>query len=653
MKKLVTRMVRASRIGVPRDGMPSVERIRSSRGTPYLEACTITALILSAALALALAACATEPANTAADGSSAGSARASEATTTSAEATSSEPSYDPIDLCRDNPLGEAEIASVTFRLSGVGEYELTGSDADAMIDILQSDNRVWQDHTSDSSALEWTYYKTTEWPIRLFANLASGQELELEFFEAGGTSTNIVRIDDEEDFDLSADEFEDAVAIRDRAYEALTEELDETVAPFADLSLDGLDHIERIRHYLEEDQSEQVLSDEEAKQVIETLRELELEPATADFEPQTMYGGGYAYFELWFENGEHYPVGAHTSYSVYDGDTGNRLDTYPVAYIDGVVYRCNMDYASDISKDYTATKEEYRDYYFAEGISASEYPFETVTAEDIELATVDLMNDTYQYSPDLVTSGIVPQSTFEAIAEVLRQFRISDDNSVSMFDATEGINTAYITVCFSNGEKDSICIYNGTLRIDYFQYTQDDDVIDAFVDLIAELQDAYYDLIDSVGPTYVATSQIPAYETGNQDIDSRYLTFELPEALAYHDDGYYPDGYTLEDAPISVTFFGYSGWNGNVDSDSNEHRLDRAMETSDGSGIYRTFLVFNHVTGDYYSDWHTEPGKFELLFSNGAMNVIEIDIRGDADYEIAPEAIFARIIATLDDSHNY
>ena len=611
----------------------------------------LATIVLTVALACGVSACATTPSNLAPEGS--GSVQAEQAVAVEEEAETEPATFDPIDLCRDNPFGDADIDSVALRLAGVGEYELTGTDAETLMGILQNDNRVWQDHTGNNSGFEWTYYKTTTYPIRLYVNLASGQELELQFYEASGTSTNILRIDDEEDFDLSSDEFDDAVAIRDRAYEALTDELDETVAPFADLSLDQLDHIERIRHYMEEDQSEQVLSDEEAERVIETLKGLELEPATADFDPQTMFGGYYAYFELWFENGEHYSVGSHTSYPIYD-DNGTRLDSYPVAFIDSIVYRCNMDYASDISRDYTATKEEYRDYYFAEGISASEYPYESVTADDIELVTVGLMNGTYQYSPDLVTSGIAPESTYEAIAEVLRQLRISDDNSVSMFDATEGISTTSIRVCFSNGEKDEFSIYNGTLRIGYmYQYTQDDDVIDAFVGLIADVQDAYYDYIDSVGPTHVVTSQIPGYETGNHDIDSRYLTFELPEALVYHDDGYYPEGYTLEDAPISVTFFGYSGWNGNVDADSNQYRLDHAKSASDGTGIYSTFLEFNHVTGDYYSDWYSEPGRFEILFSNGAMNVIEIDIKGDADYEIAPEAIFARIIATLDDSNNY
>lgn len=612
-------------------------------------------IVLTAALALCVAACASTQSGPASEGS--GSVQAAQAVAVEEEAEPEpepEPAtFDPIDLCRDNPLGDAEIASVSLRLSGVGEYELEGDDAETMRDILQNDNRVWQDHTGGDSALEWTYYKTSEHPIRFIVKLTSGQELGLEFYEASGTSTNILRIDDEEEFDLSSDEFEDAVSIRERAYEALTEELGETVTPFADLSLDRLDCIKRIRHYMEEDQSEQVLSDEEAQRVIETLQELELEPATADFEPQALFGGGYAYFELWFENGDHYSVGSHTGYAIYDEDTGERLDSYPVAYIDGIVYRCNMDYASDISKDYTATKEEYRDYYFAEGISSSEYPFETVTADDIELVRVGLINGSYQWSPDIVTEGIAPQSTYGEIAGMLRQLRISDDNSVSMFDASEGLSTTSITVYYSNGEKDTISIYNGTLRINYYQYAQDDDVIDAFVELLGDVQDAYYDLIDSVGPTYVATSQIPGYETGNEDIDRRYLTFELPEQLVYHDDGYYPEGYTLEDAPISVTFFGYSGWNGNVDADSNEYRLDKAMSASEDSGIYRAFLDLNHVTGDYYSDWDSEPGRFELLFSNGAMNVIEIDIKGDADYEIAPEAIFARIIATIDDSDNY
>ena len=389
------------------------------------------------------------------------------------------PEYDPIDLKRDNPLADAEIVSVTLHLSAVGEYEITGDDAQTIKEIAQNPSRIWQD-SSGWDFFDAKYISYTDYPTRLKVTLDSGETLDLRVLEVRGESTNILRINDEE-YDLSPEEYTAFEDVHGRAYEELCAGLDGRIMPFADLVADDLARITRVRHYTEADQSEQVLTDEQVQMVLDSLHELELEPSVAIFHPELLAGAGYECFMLEFKNGESYYVGAYERYGIWNDDNTEEVDRFPVAMVDGVLYRCNQEYASDMYWDYEETSGYYEPRYLS-AREIPEYPFADITADEIKDIRVGVTKDgkwdRVEISLDLA----------DDVVEVLKQIRYADDNKLERPDVSFDVSVQrsnQITIYVNGYEQVGLGVDDGHLVMNQSDYIEDEGMIEALEDLIA------------------------------------------------------------------------------------------------------------------------------------------------------------------------
>lgn len=618
----------------------------------------IIAIVAACVLVLGLVACSPTrvDSDVPADGSSSGSEQAARPEPAAAESEAGEPEveepeipdYDPIDLKCDNPLGDAEIVSVSLKLSGVGEYEITGEDAQTIKDIAQNDARIWQDSTG------WTFFDAkylpiTDYPYRIVVTLDSGERLPLYAYEVSGNSTNILGITEEE-YDLTPEEFDAFNAVHDRAYEEFVDELEDGMKPYADLTLDDLTKITRVRHYLEQDQSEQILDDEQAQMVLDTLKGLEIDPSTAIFDPVSLVGGSYESFKLWFKNGDSYYVGSYQGYGIWDEDYTEEIDRFPVAMIDGVLYRCNKDYTEDMYWNYEETKEGYQAWYL-NARDIPENPFESLTADEIGLVTVELEEGEFDWS-----KGLVPRSMYDEIVEVMAQLKYSDENYVAVdfsdFDSWLNYNDTVLSIELTSGETVGLGIQDDEAIIGYGHYTQDDDVIEALEDLIDDARKSHGELIDSTGDWIHVTV---AGDSGAAELDdvlgvwmpySTQFEFDLPDILIAHEDGYYPEGHTLDDAPLSVTILTYDTINDDREEKSAYSRLEREMEAADGEGYFETYVQLGQGSSNIITHWGGGDGDTELVYANGMLTRLELLIKGSDDFEVTPEAVLALIMGS-------
>ena len=614
--------------------------------------------LMTAALALCLASCsvAQVDADVPATGSEAGSVREAVAEEEPAAEPEPEepevPEYDPVDLKRDNPLGDVEIAAVSLKLSGVGKYEITGEDAQTIKDMAQNDARIWQD-SSEWTFFDAKYLTVTTYPYRIVVTLDSGEELPLYAYEVSGQSTNILVIGGEE-YDLTPEEFDAFNAIHDRAYDAHVDQLDEAINPYADLSLDDLTKITRVRHYTEEDQSEQVLTDEQADMVLESLKNLEIDPTAAIFQPELLFGGGYECFMLWFKNGDSYYVGAYQGYGIWNEDYSEQIDSFPVAMIDGVLYPCDAGFAEDMYWDY----EEFADYYvkrYMYGRDVPDYPFESMSDDEITGMYVGIDVD------GSWVDRLVPlDSDLTADAtDLLRSLLITDDNSLEWertFNLDESVRrSSEIEISINGNESVDLGVSDGHVVINQGDYEEDADVVEALEDLIASAREAAEDLLAENGETQLVTASTDDSPDGTGTIKT--YAFELPTALVKHDDGYYPDGYTLDSAPLSVQVNAYA-----VEMTLDEETYMTITTKPDDAIVNRVEEEMEAVDGEgYYDGWILIPGGSFRLVTRGDIGdtdreicliesnlfVLEIDIVQRDDYGIGIDAVYSLIRETL------
>lgn len=624
----------------------------------------VAAIALSAALALGLASCSTVQASQ--DGGNDGSVASSEqpaqpeAPEVEPEPAAVEPEsveapvYDPIELECDNPLADADIASVEFRLYGVGAQELTGADLDSFLSVARSDARVFETYyEGNSNVFESVDLGDFCAPPRFVIVLESGEQLVCKACFEEITSESSFFLNDCS-YELGNDEYETLAELYDTHLNQMLDESEDSLAPYEDLTSKQIDRIVRFgSSSLELEVVETELTDEQVEQVVGTLNALVIEPKGARFNLDTLYGGGdggYADFELWFKDGSHYTIGSYADVA-YDESSFQITDRFYYAYIDGVLLPCSQESMSDLSWDYYETDPDYVPQYL-NARDVPEYPFEDLTADEIGYATIrDSMGQ---------TQAMAPHHLADEIVDVLRQIRYCDDNEVtaeggSMVDLSSSDKTLYPGL--TNGEYVMIGIDGDDAIINFGRYTQEPEVAAAIEDLFEDIEAAYQELLDSCGETYevavrgadTASDYDPV--TGTYTPFVEYTYFELPSILAEHDDGYYPDGYTLDNAPLSVQIYSHDLGRGD-ESLSFVTRLKNDMEAADGVGYFKTD-VYSSGSKPLVMHWGEGGEDSEFATAAGYLTYVEIYIKGSDDYEVKPEAVLALVLDTIHTENVY
>lgn len=449
----------------------------------------VATLFVLVALALATASCASARANADASkaGSAAGSAQAASSEHASAEPVEEEPElpeYDPIDLRRDNPLADAEIASIKLRVTAVGEQELSDADTKTILDIVQNDDRVYVERFSfwpskDSGDFD---NSTSPWFV---VTLESGEEIEALVLQ-NMARTNLYLNDC--CFELTDEEYAAFSALCDEYRPQVIDAADEVLTPYADLTAAKLDRVVRLDYdeMTYEDLNTE-LSDEQVEMLVSTLRKLEIEPATAEFGHESLYGGGgqsFSYFELWFKDGTHYDVGEFSRHSIYD-ENDQFVESYAVAYIDGVIFRCNEEYDHDMYWDYQEMDPDYEPSgSYTSARSFPDYRFAGMDADEIEYIGAGVSDGL------ILSSREVPLSLADEAVEVLGKLRLSDDarndERVDELTEEEYKGVFQLAIRLSNTDSFWLGVNDDCVFFNYHFYEEESEVIEAlqeFIDL--------------------------------------------------------------------------------------------------------------------------------------------------------------------------
>ena len=602
------------------------------------------AILMSFALVFGLTACSIAQASQ--DGGGEGSSEQPSQAATAQAST-------PIDLQQDNPLRDATIDSVTVRMYGVGDKAITGADEQTIKGIVQNDAREWQDlsgYDFIETFPEEMYMKMEEVPLHLVVTLTSGKAYVINAYKTTDSPDffDILTIDDE-DYKLSYEEYQDFASIVQAAREEIIADAPKSVKPFADLTKDDISHITRVGQYYEMSPLDKDLSDAQVDQVISTLKSLEIEPASVEYEPVEMNGGSYGYFVIHFDDGEYFKIGSHTAYPVYD-DSGELAEMVPVAYIDGVVYRCNKEYAEGINWDHQETMDGYVKRYLS-GRPDSEYLFERLTVGEITGISVGVdENGTLQ-------QRTVPLSMADQALEVLKQIRYSDDNKLERPDVTfdESVKrSSLIEITLNDQEVVKLGIDDGHLVFNQWDYSEDPEMIAALEDLIAEAKQAAEDMLAAAGETQqvrvvddlVTNVGIPSDHTIRQR--KMYMSFEIPGLLVDRGDGYCPEGYTLEDAPIYVTVTetdgdGYAG----APDGSRRAYFEDAIAAGKEGYSKSSVQTKKGATLEVYERIGSDPNDREILFVGKGLFVLEIDAVSRESVDISLDSIYALMYETF------
>ena len=504
----------------------------------------VFAIVVAATLALGVAACATARADSdVRDGSATSSSQAANA------------SYEPIELAKDNPLRDVEIASVSVRLYGVGETELTEIDTQTILGIMQNDARSFDDFYEGASEGITSNGLNFVGPPTFVVRLATGEELVARAFYGNDFTEPAIYFGDYR-FDLTADEFESYDALFKDYCAALTESAGEKLAPYAELTADDLESATRL-NYTSVSSDEQELNDEQLALLIEALNELEIEPASADFNLPMTVGGSCYYFRLTFKNGQSYDIGASTAYLAYDENGKLIEDAYPVVFIDKTIYRCNKEAASDIywtfeEMDPIVTES------FLYGRELPDYKFENLKVSQIQSIYVYA-----EYSGRRVELE-VPLDIAREATEMLRSLLLCDDNKLEneeRLTMIEGENAAEVEINLTTTDRIRLGVDGDKLYFNYWYYTEDTDVIEAVEDFIELAREKANELLgidgDTQGVKFVSDVVSNTMWEGKPVEQRSFFSLELPGELLAHDDGYYADGYTLDTAPFVVQVAAY------------------------------------------------------------------------------------------------
>lgn len=557
----------------------------------------------------------------------------------------------PIDFQQDNPLRDVEIESVTVRMYGVGDKVITGDDERTIIDIVQNDAREWQDlsgYDFFETFPEDMYMKTEEVPLHLVVTLSSGEAYVVNAYETTDSPEffDILTIEGE-DYKLSYDEYQDFASIVQTAREEIIADAPESVKPFADLTKDDISKITRVGQYYEMSPFDKNLTDDQVDQVISTLNSLEIEPSSVEYEPVDMVGGSYGYFVIHFDNGEYFRIGSHTAYPIYD-DSGELGEMVPVAYIDGVVYHCNKEYAQGINWDHQEMADGYVKTY-TYGRQDSDYIFGNLTVEEITGISVGIDNN------GTLEQRSVPLTMAEQALEVLKQIRHSDDNELGRPDVTfdESVNrSSLIVITLNDQESVKLGIDDGHLVFNQWDYSEDESMIAALEGLITDAKQAAEEMLAAAGETQQVridddTELKGMYLSGDTEYVPRttYMSFEIPALLAEHEDGYYPEGYTLEDAPICVTVTKLE--NGASDGVARK-RFDDAIAAGKDGYSERDVQVKSGITIEIYEYQGSDRYDREILFVARTLPIeLEIDVVSRSVFDVSPDAIYALVYETF------
>lgn len=631
----------------------------------------LTAYLTMCLLALSLAACSAAP--TSQDvpdaGSVVGSVQAATPKPAAEEPEAEEPAvpaYDPIDLERDNPLDDADIASVELRLHGVGTAELTGVDEQAMLEIIQNDARVYDDSiTADNLGFAMSGFNYVSPPV-VSVVLDSGEVLRVEARTSTSYSPTALAINDCV-FELSDEEYGAFASLVDTYREKVLDSVDGKIKPCADLTAEDLVKVKREGEtYLLDTEPSGDLTDEQITLVIEALNELEIEPATAEFELPILMGGGYEYFELWFKDGDHFYVGDASSYEY--GEDGRVANDIPQAYIDGALYSCNPEYTTDMYWTYEETRPGYvRQYLNARNVP--EYPFEELTVDEVVSihSGLDAVKDGSQ------TDLVVPLTLADEVVDVLKQLRISDGNRVEAPEMSfaEAMNRGGQLTIGLKGEGVYLGVADGHAIVNHADYDEDPEVLDALQALIDHAAEEGEKLLASNGETQLIKASggdVMNVSNGNGQgpkMSVRTYSFELSKKLVEHDDGYYPEVYTFEDAPIAVEVNFYESEMQTdpetymttypVPDDAIVNRLKADMEAADGEGYTEDpYAALAGMSVDIIEHIDEVSGVHEKYIGcNNDLSGFFFEIcivERDADYEINFDSVWALLYQTLNNS---
>lgn len=448
----------------------------------------IAVIVMSAALAFSVAACSVARADS--DVTDAGSASSFEQQTqtqpTAVESDEPEieiPAFEPVELDFDNPLADVEIASVKLRVTEVGEKKLDESDAQTIIGIIQNDDRVyverysfWPSKLTDGGR----GCITSPWFV---VTLESGEELQALALR-NAARTNLYLNDC--CYELTDDECDTFSTICDEYRPQVIDAADEFAMPYAELTVDQLDKVVRLDYdeFTYEDENTE-LTDEQVEMLVNTLRKLEMEPATVEFGHEMLYGGGgqiFSYFELWFKDGRHYEVGEYSSHMVYD-ENDQFVESYPVVYIDGVIFRCNEEYDHDMYWDYKEMDPDYEpsDSY-TNARTFPDYRFEDMGADEIEYMGVYMDGEGQWVWRD------VPMSLVDEAVAALAKLRLSDDarndEMAEEMTVEERQRANQLSIRLSNNDVLQLGVDGDYVFFNFHFYEEDSEAIDALQDFI-------------------------------------------------------------------------------------------------------------------------------------------------------------------------
>ena len=595
----------------------------------------LAAYLIAGIIAVSLTSCSIAIANPDAsdDGSASSSSQAAPGTD------------EPIDLASDNPLGGVEIASMTVCLYGVGEVDLTEIDAQTIRGIIQSDSRVFDDYyegVSDGAMDNGIYYVG----LPTYAvNLANGEELIIKASSGNDLADPSLYIGDYR-YELNAEEFESFEALFKDYCAAITQTAEAKLSPYAGLTADDLESVTRLNYsFMGLDEEE--LDSDQLTLLLEALNELEIEPATADFNLPITMGGSNYYFRLTFKDGQQYDIGASSTYLAYDEDGRLNGDPYPVVFIDKTIYRCNKDAASDIYWTF-----EEMDPIFSEsflyGRDLPDYRFENLKASQIQ--SIGVLTD---YNGRRVALA-VPLDIRDEAAEMLRSLLLSDENRLEregVLSLADAENATQLSFSLSTAESISMGVDGDTVYFNYWYYKEDPDVIakvEEFIDLARSEADELLAINGDTQEVKLVSETVSNTVRDGQPVEEHsFFAFELPAELTAHNDGFYAEGYTLDNAPFAIQVMIYDTemsidtTTGIIDFLAPDSALSKQFEEQkkeDGGEGYTTertgiggiaFIVDEHVD--------EANGLHEWMFvSDTSYFVLEIHVidRGGSDLTI-------------------
>ena len=317
-------------------------------------------------------------------------------------------------------------------------------------------------------------------------------------------------------------------------------------------------------------------------------------------------------------------------------------DSYPVVFIDDVIYRCNKDAANDIYWTFEEMDPDYTPSY-SFGRNLPDHRYENLTEEEILGMGVYVERNGKRQLLD------VPMDLRSEAVEALRKLVITEENRLpreKLNTLEEDTLATDVTIDLPSYESIILGVDGDKVYFNYWYYEEDEDVIDALEDFIELAREKALEEMNAVGGTQELTlySDSIAYSSPKGENLHRSITFEIPAELVEHDDGYYADGYTFDTAPFAVVVNAYdpvlktnpSTGNSSMQppDDALSRRLDARMEAAGGKGYTTEETNIKGYAFTITEHEDTASGTHEWLIVSGPTEFdVEIYIidRGGSD----------------------